>query len=145
MALPLSMESEHHKKRLLEAWLKYFRRDVWPPHLNPLGFSVGNKRKTLSTFPLPTTLISTSVTDANAQVDADMLRQIWHEIAYRWDICRVTRGSHIEHLRPTLYLVSLDTTGCSIFVLELLKFLSVQLVCNNPVFSLRIKATLKYT
>jgi hypothetical protein len=51
-------------------------------------------------FPLPTALhqLRARITDAIAQVDADMLRRTWEETAYRWDIYRVTRGSHIEHL-----------------------------------------------
>ena len=28
----------------------------------------------------------------------DMIHRIWDEIAYRWDICRVTRGNSVEHL-----------------------------------------------
>ena len=33
-----------------------------------------------------------------ASVDEDMLRSVWTELDYRIDICRVTKGSHIEHL-----------------------------------------------
>ena len=35
---------------------------------------------------------------AVASVDEDMLRSVWTELDYRIDICRVTKGSHIEHL-----------------------------------------------
>ena len=28
----------------------------------------------------------------------DLLRSVWTELDYRIDICRVTKGSHIEHL-----------------------------------------------
>jgi hypothetical protein len=28
----------------------------------------------------------------------DMLHRVWGELDYRLDICRVTRGAHIEHL-----------------------------------------------
>jgi hypothetical protein len=31
-------------------------------------------------------------------VDEDMLRSAWDETAFRWDVCRITRGSHTEHL-----------------------------------------------
>jgi hypothetical protein len=31
-------------------------------------------------------------------VDEDMLRSVWTELDCRIDICRVTKGSHIEHL-----------------------------------------------
>ena len=31
-------------------------------------------------------------------VDAPMLTHVWQELQYRIDVCRVTRGAHIEHL-----------------------------------------------
>jgi hypothetical protein len=34
-----------------------------------------------------------------ASVDEDMLRSVWTESDYRIDICRVTKGSHIENLQ----------------------------------------------
>jgi hypothetical protein len=30
--------------------------------------------------------------------DAPMLTRVWQELEYRIDVCRVTRGAHIEHL-----------------------------------------------
>ena len=33
-----------------------------------------------------------------ASVDKDMIRSVWTELDNRIDICRVTKGSHIEHL-----------------------------------------------
>jgi hypothetical protein len=38
------------------------------------------------------------ITEAVATIDAYMINSIWDEIFYRWDICRVTRENHIEHL-----------------------------------------------
>ena len=38
------------------------------------------------------------ITTAVASVDVDMLRSVWTQLDYRIDICRVTKGSHIEHL-----------------------------------------------
>jgi hypothetical protein len=38
------------------------------------------------------------ITTALASVDEDMLRSVWTELDYRIDICRVTKGSNIEHL-----------------------------------------------
>jgi hypothetical protein len=32
----------------------------------------------------------------NAQ--ADTLRRVWAEMDYRLDVCRITKGGHIEHL-----------------------------------------------
>jgi hypothetical protein len=31
-------------------------------------------------------------------IDAPMLTSVWQELKYRIDVCRVTRGAHIEHL-----------------------------------------------
>jgi hypothetical protein len=31
-------------------------------------------------------------------VDAPMLTRVWQELEYRIDVCRVTRGAHIEHI-----------------------------------------------
>ena len=38
------------------------------------------------------------ITTAVASVDEDMLRSVWTELECLIDICRVTKGSHIEHL-----------------------------------------------
>jgi hypothetical protein len=38
------------------------------------------------------------ITTATAGVDEDMLTCVWQEFDYRIDICRVTKGGHIEHL-----------------------------------------------
>jgi hypothetical protein len=31
-------------------------------------------------------------------IDAPMLTCVWQELEYRIDVCRATRGAHIEHL-----------------------------------------------
>jgi hypothetical protein len=31
-------------------------------------------------------------------IDAPMLTRVWQELEYRIDVCRVTRGTHIERL-----------------------------------------------
>jgi len=31
-------------------------------------------------------------------IDSPMLTCVWQELEYRIDVCRVTRGAHIEHL-----------------------------------------------
>jgi len=31
-------------------------------------------------------------------IDAPMLTRVWQELDYRIDVCRVTRGAHIESL-----------------------------------------------
>jgi len=31
-------------------------------------------------------------------ITADMLQTVWNELDYHVDICRITKGAHIEHL-----------------------------------------------
>ena len=45
------------------------------------------------------------ITETVATLDTDMIHRIWDEIAYSWDICRVTRGTYTEQLR-----ISVDKT-----------------------------------
>jgi len=50
--------------------------------------------------PLPTNLQDhrNRITAALALVDHDMLTRMWNEMDYRIDVCRITKGGHIEHL-----------------------------------------------
>jgi hypothetical protein len=38
------------------------------------------------------------ITEDVAAVTCDKRRRVWEELDYRFDICRVTRGAHIECL-----------------------------------------------
>ena len=51
-----------------------------------------------STLPVSLNELKQRITTAVASVDEDMLGSVWIELDYRIDICRVTKGSHIEHL-----------------------------------------------
>ena len=48
--------------------------------------------------PLPATVdeLQERVTAVVTSVRPDMLQRVWSEIDYRIDVCRVTRGRHIE-------------------------------------------------
>jgi hypothetical protein len=50
--------------------------------------------------PVPVSLddLKQRITTATAGVDEDMLMRVWQEFDYRVDICRVTKGAHIEQL-----------------------------------------------
>jgi len=50
--------------------------------------------------PLPCDLVDLKarITAAVKNIDALKLMLVWQEIEYRIDVCRVTRGVHIEHL-----------------------------------------------
>jgi hypothetical protein len=69
---------------------------AWPPRssdLTPLDFSVwGYVKDKVFVPPLPASLeeIRARKTEAVATIEADTIHRIWDEIAYRWDICRVT-------------------------------------------------------
>jgi hypothetical protein len=36
--------------------------------------------------------------NTTALVDANFLDKLWDKLEYRLDVCRITSGSHIEHL-----------------------------------------------
>jgi hypothetical protein len=38
------------------------------------------------------------ITVAMETITLDMLIRVWQELDYRLDVCRVTKGAHIEHL-----------------------------------------------
>jgi hypothetical protein len=38
------------------------------------------------------------IVEAVAAIDSQMLQRVWQELDYRIDICRFTKGGHIEHL-----------------------------------------------
>jgi len=48
--------------------------------------------------PLPANVVElrTRITAAVAKVTPEMLCSVWQETDYRWEVCRITNGSHIE-------------------------------------------------
>jgi hypothetical protein len=50
--------------------------------------------------PMPVDLqeIHDRIVNTIALVDANFLDKLWDKLEYCLDVCRVTRGSHIEHL-----------------------------------------------
>jgi len=50
--------------------------------------------------PLPASILELKVQiiTANETITADMLQTVWNELYYRVDVCRITKGAHIEHL-----------------------------------------------
>lgn len=77
---------------------------AWPPNspdLTPCDFYFwGYIKDTVFVPPLPATLaeLRRRITAAVNSIDRDTLQSVWTELDYRLDICRVTRGAHIEHL-----------------------------------------------
>ena len=76
----------------------------WPPRspdLTPCDFHLwGYLKDKVYTHPLPEVLkaLKRCIKAAVKTIDKDMLFRVWQEIDYRLDICRVTKGTHIEHL-----------------------------------------------
>ena len=76
----------------------------WPPRspdLTPCDFILwGYIKDRVFVYPLPVSLneLKQRITAVVASVDKDMLRSVWTELDYHIDICRVTKGSYIEHL-----------------------------------------------
>ena len=69
--------------------------------LTPLDFSVwGYIKDQVFVLPLPASLeeLQAWITAVVETTDANVIHRIRDKIAYRCDICRVTRGNHIEHL-----------------------------------------------
>ena len=76
----------------------------WPlgsPDLTPMRFFLwGFVKDKLYVPPLPANLpeVKDRIREAVAVITPDMLVNVWEELAYRLDVCRVTNGAHIEHL-----------------------------------------------
>jgi hypothetical protein len=50
--------------------------------------------------PLPASIpeLKVRIRTAITTITADMLQTIWKELDYRVDVCRITKGAHVEHL-----------------------------------------------
>ena len=51
--------------------------------------------------PLPASIpeLKVRIRTAIETITADMLQTVWKELDYRVDVCRITKGAHIEHLQ----------------------------------------------
>ena len=77
---------------------------LWPPRspdLTPCDFFLWGY-VTDSTYkpPLPQNVreLQDRIRAVVQTIDGNMLKRVWQELDYRIDICRVTKGAHIEHL-----------------------------------------------
>jgi hypothetical protein len=97
-------EVTSYLNRTVVAWIGRGGTIAWPsrsPDLTSLGFSVwGYVKDKVFVPPPPASLekLWARITAAVATIDVDTIHRIWDEIAYRWDICRMTREKHIQHL-----------------------------------------------
>ena len=73
----------------------------WPPRspdLTVYDFFLWGYVNRVYVPPLPATVdeLQESITAAVKSVTPDMLQRVWPELDYHIDVCRVTRGGHIE-------------------------------------------------
>ena len=54
----------------------------------------------VSVPPLPASIpeLKIRIRAAIETITAVMLQTVWNELDYRVDVCRITRGAHVEHL-----------------------------------------------
>ncbi|PSN43404.1 hypothetical protein C0J52_26690, partial [Blattella germanica] len=96
-------------EQLPQRWIGRTGRDdeallKWPPmspDMTPCDFFLwGCIKDKVFVPPLPRDLVELRgrIRDAFAAITRDMLARVWVEMEYRLDICRVTKGAHIESL-----------------------------------------------
>ena len=77
---------------------------AWPPRFpdaTPCDFFLwGYVKDQVYVPPLPASIqeLKVRVRTAVETITADMLPTVWNELDYRVDVCRITKGAHIEHL-----------------------------------------------
>ena len=49
-------------------------------------------------FPVSIPELKVRIRTAIETITADMLQTVWNELDYHVDVCRITKGAHIEHL-----------------------------------------------
>ena len=80
----------------------------WPPRLSDVSpndfFLWGYVKGLVFVLPLPANIeeMKQRITAALETVTEDMLQRVWHELEYRHNVCRVTGGVHIEHVRKSV-------------------------------------------
>jgi len=62
-------------------------------------FLLGYVKDQVYVPPLPASIpeLKVLIRTAIETITADMLQTVWNELDYRVDVCRITKGAHIEH------------------------------------------------
>jgi len=71
------------------------------PNTTPCDFFLwGYVKDQVYVPPLPASIpeLKVRIRTAIETITADMLQTVWNEFDYHIDVCRVTKGAHIEHL-----------------------------------------------
>jgi hypothetical protein len=68
------------------------------PHV--ISFYGGYVKDQVYIPPLPASILELKlrIRTAIETITADMLQTVWNELDYRVDVCRITKGAHMEHL-----------------------------------------------
>ncbi|GBL84642.1 hypothetical protein AVEN_191102-1 [Araneus ventricosus] len=67
-----------------------------PPDITPCDFFLwGYMKDNIYVPPMPATLqaLQERITAAVTEIDGNMLLNVWKELDYRWDVCRVTKNT----------------------------------------------------
>ena len=73
----------------------------YTPDANPFEFFLwGYVKDQVYVPPLNASIpkLKVRIRTAIETITDDMLQTVWNEIDYRVDVCRITKGAHIEHL-----------------------------------------------
>jgi hypothetical protein len=83
---------------LLRAKYRVFQKELYNFESSMDFFLWGFVKDKVFVPPLPANVVElrTRITAAVAKVTPEMLRSVWQETDYRWEVCRITNGSHIE-------------------------------------------------
>ena len=68
---------------------------------NPMWFFLrGYIKEQVYVPPLPASIpeLKVQIRTSTETITADMLQTVWNERDYRADVCRITKGAHIERL-----------------------------------------------
>ena len=77
----------------------YNFESLWKIYTEDMDFFLwGFDKAQVFVPPLPVNVVElrTRITAVVAKVTPEMLRSVWQETDYRWEVCRITNGSHIE-------------------------------------------------
>jgi len=84
--------------------LRPCRPRTWParsPDLTPCDYFLwGYVKNKVFVPPQPVSIpdLKNRITAAVETITPDLLSRVWQELDYRLDVCRVTKGTYIEHL-----------------------------------------------
>jgi hypothetical protein len=85
-----------------DRWIGRAEPIAWPPRspdlktLDFFSWVFVKDRAFLPPLSANAAELRTRITAAVAQVTSEILRSVWQDIDYRWDVCRIIIGSHIE-------------------------------------------------